>query len=258
MFRVTSYEVKSEKLLSDKKIVFLTDLHNKEYDAGNKKMVTTIRNMQPDFVLVGGDMILGKDEEPIKIACELMAELTQFTTVYYANGNHEQRMKERVEKHGDFYSNYKRRLIEIGVTMLENESLIIGEDLEVSGVEIPSKYYTKFCEETLQIAELEERVIAKERERFQILLAHNPTYSEQYVKWGADLVLSGHYHGGMIRVPFGGGVINPQAKLFPKYTGGHYKIEEKDVIVSKGLGEHTVKIRICNLPEIVVIHMKSE
>lgn len=257
-FRVTSYEVYSEKISTDTKVVFLTDLHNKEYDRGNQKIIQSIRKLKPDFVLIGGDMVLGIDEQPVKIACELIAELVRFTKVYYANGNHEQRVKEHVEKYGDFYENYKKILVDLGVTMLENESLLVGDDLEIAGVEIPEKYYVKFCKEKLQIEEIEERITKKDTERFQILMAHNPTFSEQYVKWGADLVLSGHYHGGMIRIPYYGGVINPQARLFPKYTGGHYHIEGKDVIVSKGLGEHTVKIRICNWPEIVVIHMKSK
>ena len=88
---------------------------------------------------------------------------------------------------------------------------------------------------------------------YRILLAHNPDYFSAYAQWGADLTLSGHLHGGMVRLPKIGGLISPNWTLFPKYDHGLYTIEEKKMIVSAGLGSHTIKLRINNPPELVVL-----
>ena len=85
------------------------------------------------------------------------------------------------------------------------------------------------------------------------MLAHHPAYFDAYASWGADLTLSGHLHGGMIRLPFVGGLVSPQMRLFPKYDKGLYTKKGKKLIVSAGLANHTVNIRINNPPELVVI-----
>ena len=92
---------------------------------------------------------------------------------------------------------------------------------------------------------------------FQILLAHNPVYMDTYKKWGADLVLSGHLHGGVVRIPGFRGVITPQFRLFPKYSGEFRSEDDTAIIVSKGLGTHTFHIRFLNPAEVVVVHIKS-
>ena len=84
---------------------------------------------------------------------------------------------------------------------------------------------------------------------------HKPDYAEDLIDYGYDLVLSGHYHGGLINIPFIGAVISPDFKLFPKYSIGNYKYKDSNVIVSAGLGEHFLKIRVNNTPEIVVINI---
>ena len=90
---------------------------------------------------------------------------------------------------------------------------------------------------------------------YQILLAHNPEYFEEYAAWGADLVLSGHVHGGIMRLPLLGGVISPKLVLFPKYDGGRFYEKDSTMILSRGLGMHTLPIRIFNPAELVVIHL---
>ena len=91
--------------------------------------------------------------------------------------------------------------------------------------------------------------------RFNILLAHNPDYFKNYVKWGADMTLSGHVHGGVVRIPFWIGVISPMCMLFPKYSGGMYKKNDRAMIVSRGMGMHTIPLRMFNPAEIVVIRI---
>ena len=90
-----------------------------------------------------------------------------------------------------------------------------------------------------------------------VLLAHNPVYFDTYAAWGADLTLSGHLHGGIVRLPLLGGVISPQMKLFPDYTRGCHTKENHRMIVGAGLGSHTIPIRINNPPELVVIDVMN-
>ena len=100
--------------------------------------------------------------------------------------------------------------------------------------------------------------IEKEAADYEILLAHNPVYFDAYKKWGADLVLSGHLHGGIIRLPGIGGLITPQAIPFPKYSGEMTTEGEQTIIVSRGLGTHTINLRFLNEAEMIVIHLRGE
>ena len=96
------------------------------------------------------------------------------------------------------------------------------------------------------------------RDRFQILLAHNPVYFEEYARWGADLVLSGHVHGGIVRLPFLGGVISPAFTLFPKYDGGKFERGDSTMLLGRGLGTHTLPVRMWNPGEIVLVTLLPE
>lgn len=91
--------------------------------------------------------------------------------------------------------------------------------------------------------------------RFQILLAHSPLYFEQYADWGADLTLSGHFHGGTIRLPFVGGVMTPQYQFFHPYCAGEFEKDGKHMIVGRGLGTHSINIRFCNRPQLMVVRL---
>ena len=97
-----------------------------------------------------------------------------------------------------------------------------------------------------------------DKSRYNILLAHNPDYLKQYAKWGADLVISGHVHGGIMRLPFLGGIIAPSFKIFPKYSGGLYEEGESKMILSTGLGSHTIPVRVFNPAQLVVLEIDSE
>ena len=94
-----------------------------------------------------------------------------------------------------------------------------------------------------------------EADRYNILLAHNPMYFESYALWGADLTLSGHLHGGLLRLPVLGGVISPQMKLFPKYCCGLYEKYRRKLLVTAGLGSHSIAFRINNPAEIMLLEL---
>ncbi len=263
-FKVTKYSITSSKLDMKNptyRIVVLSDLHNKIYGDNNEDLISAIRKQEPKIIIIAGDMLIGKEGTAYDVALEFVKEITKICRVYYTNGNHEQRMKEQPQKFEPSYEEYRKELHAMGVIMLDDKSYILdmGCDLAVvTGLEIPKRYYEKFTNEKLTVEEIQDKVGKAEKDCYQILVAHNPVHAKGYSQWGADLVISGHLHGGIIRVPLFGGVITPQAQIFPRYSGGHYKVGSTDVIVSKGLGDHTVKVRLFNRAEIVVLELHNQ
>ncbi|MDE6892596.1 MAG: hypothetical protein K2P50_12455, partial [Lachnospiraceae bacterium] len=105
----------------------------------------------------------------------------------------------------------------------------------------------------MEVSYLDRLIGRPDKSRATVLIAHNPRYFEVYAGWGADFVVSGHVHGGLMRLPFLGGVISPALKLFPKYDGGEFHEGKSTLILGRGLGTHTLPIRIFNPGEVVVI-----
>ena len=260
-FRVVTYEVLVPELTREKKAVFLSDMHNHVYGDHNERLLEAVRNVNPDMILVGGDMLIGKDKVDYQPALDFAKQLPEVAPVYYANGNHEQRMKEIPENYTASYEAYKEELVRSGIKILENESEIIeceGKNLKITGLEIPLRCYTHFHKEKMHVNEVVERIGEKDADAYEILLAHNPSYMKQYLQRGADLILSGHLHGGIVRIPGIAGAISPSFEILPKYSGDMYCEDGTDIIVSKGLGTHTINIRFLNPAELVVIRFKGE
>lgn len=269
-FKVTRYTVESDRLPEKGKdglrIVFLSDLHNREYGKENVRLYQAIQAEHPDLILIGGDMLVGKDGVSYEPALRLVRKLPGICPVYYANGNHEQRMKEEPEEYSGAYTGYRAALEEAGIHFLENESRVIPAgkfSLELCALELPLDTYRKLRKVSVtpdEVAELTGRPVRKPIHDsslpYCILLAHNPAYMDAYKAWGADLILSGHLHGGIVRLPGLGGVISPQAFLFPKYSGEMTTEGERTVIVSRGLGTHTIQLRLFNTPELISISLK--
>lgn len=261
-FKRTDYAIVSEKLNipegKEKKIVFLSDLHNQQYGQNNENLVKAIRESDPDFIWIGGDMLIGKEDSDYAPALSFVKEITGICPVYCASGNHEQRMKENPEDYQYSYVEYKEVLEACGVHFLENETVRFAEyNITLRGLEIPLACYRRFRKGTLTVEEIIERIGQPDETTYEVLLAHNPTYMETYQKWGADLVLSGHLHGGVVRIPGILGVISPAFELFPKYSGDLYRDGDKISVVSKGLGTHTFHIRLWNPAEFIVLHLKT-
>lgn len=238
------------------KLIFVSDLHGKKYGRENEDLIRAIRNEQPDYILSGGDILTRSEEITDHTAIQFYQKLSKICPVYAANGNHEQRMKENEEYYGSRYARLRQELQRAGVKMLENESCDIdmkGIPVTLSGLEIPLRCYSHFKTVPYDVSEMISQIGNSRKDRFQILLAHNPAYMKQYAQWGSKLTLSGHLHGGIIRIPGIGGLITPQAKLFPKYSGDMYIKDNKACIVSRGLGTHTINIRLMNPAEVVSI-----
>lgn len=260
-FCVRRYEVKTDKTEETVKFVFLSDLHGKVYGEDNCKLVRAVKREKPDLILVGGDMLTRSKVEADETAFRLMAQLKEIAPVYLANGNHEQKLKEYTEDYDDRYIAYKEKLEDAGIIFLENDCCDIevkGLPMTITGLEVPVKCYTHFKTVPLSNEEITDRIGEADASRYQILMAHTPTYMKEYKEWGADLTLCGHLHGGIIRLPFIGGMITPQVELFPRYSGDMYKDGEHYSIVSRGLGTHTVNLRYLNMAELVSVTINPQ
>lgn len=238
MFQTVHYEIQSNKIKNPVTVVMLADLHNHLYGEHNEQLLAEIRKQHPDFICLAGDMLIGDRETSYVPAQEMVLRLAQEYPVFYGLGNHEARMMHQPEAYGNRYGGYIRPVREAGVKVLVNESadLNVGSTrFKIYGYDLPLKYFEKFNRYMFEKKRLENVLGSGEdsEEVFTILLAHNPVYFHQYAAWGADLTLSGHLHGGIIRLPFIGGVITPQAKLFPRYDAGLYMREGKQLIVSR-------------------------
>ena len=257
-FEVTRYDIFTDKINKNCKILFLSDLHNKQYGTDNYKLLERIREEQPDLILLGGDMIVGRIRGYDENTVAFIRTLSKICKVYYALGNHEQRMKDEPELYGDLFERYSREFVGYDVEFLMNETKhVLGEQICVTGLNIPMEAYEKVKRYKKYSLKMMERAIGqiKEEGKYNILLAHNPTYMHIYRRWNADLILSGHFHGCAVRLPKIGGIITPQFHLFPKYSGGIYREKYEDIVVSRGLGGHTVKLRFLNVPELIVLNL---
>lgn len=261
-FRVTRYNVASNKLTGitrDVKILFLSDLHNWTYGNKNERLLQSIKDEKPDLILIGGDMLVGKEGVSYETAQFFTERLSDVCPTVYANGNHEQRMKEDTKTYGNTYETYKNYLEKRGIHFLENASVRVelGEiELHICGLELPSSSYKKFRKDEITAMSIADCFgFLPSEDVYTILLAHNPTYMEAYLEWGADMILSGHLHGGLIRVPGIGGIVTPQGFFFPRYSGEMTQKGSRTVIVSRGLGTHTLNIRLFNMPELISISL---
>jgi len=261
-FRVTKYRICSQKLNGikrEKKIIFLSDLHNRMYGEENERLLESIRNQHPDLILIGGDMLVRKDGNSYDKTVHFLAKLPGICPVYCANGNHEQKLKELPDKYEQSYEEYKKALTASGIHMLENASETVKLDevpVKLSGLEIPLGAYARFGKKELSLKEITDR-IGEHGDDYQILLAHHPGYMKEYLTYGADLILGGHYHGCVVQLPWIGGVISTNFTLFPKYSGGIYQEGEQTAVVSRGLGTHSVPLRLWNWPELILLELSG-
>lgn len=264
VMEIKTYEIETNKRKKEERplrIAMLADLHDRLWGEGQRELLDAIDRLSADLVLSAGDMLLGRRKAEMENSLMLFDGIKKRgLTVVAANGNHESRMRQLTDDYGDQYEEYAGRLRALGVKILENESCEMEFGFmktDIYGYEMPLEYYHKFCRIPFDREDLYRKLGKPKKEAFNILLPHNPVYFKAYAGWGADLTLAGHLHGGIIRIPGIGGVITPQAKLFPRYDRGLFENNGKYMAVSAGLGEHTVPIRIFNPPQLVCIVIKG-
>lgn len=238
------------------KIILLADLHNHEFGNKNERLLKKIREAEPDYIMIAGDLLLKSEQLQTKRILYFLSELAKDFPVFYAPGNHEDVLEKRFSNGG--YAVFLEQLQTLGVCYLTNQSVLLernGKKIRVTGLHLGKKYFSKFYKKVeLKLIELE-KLIGQTETEYEILLAHNPNYLPVYEKWGADLVLSGHVHGGVVILPFWGGVLSTNYEIFPKYDFGMFRSGKTRMVLTKGLAMHTIKFRLFNKPEISLIRL---
>ena len=259
-FVVVKHEVRDRRVCGHYRVVFLSDLHNKQFGRNNARLLEAIGEIEPDAVLVGGDMINGKPGEKLEQAVSLLRALKEKYPVYYANGNHEHRIKLYPDTYGDEAERYAASLAELSIVPMVNTHVQLpGINLTIYGSEIDKYFYKRFTIPEMDSEYLTRLLGSPDPGSYTVLLAHNPDYFPRYAGWGADLVLAGHIHGGIVRIPFWGkGLLSPNVRFFPRYDGGVYREGDSTMILSRGLGIHTIPFRLFNPAEVIVIDFTEQ
>ncbi len=266
---VAIYDPKIKKRL---KVCFVSDLHN--YSC-TPKFFEDIREYAPDVILCGGDTLTAVKKRKQDRAYDFLKKLSEIAPVYTALGNHEYRAMIYPEIYGTLFDEFKSKCKEYGVSILSDDAKFFEEcNIKVTGINIDRSFYKRFKTYPMEENYIESLAGKKEEDKYNILLAHNPDYFKYYNAYGSDLILSGHLHGGLIRVPLLRGVAHPGFRFFPKYSGGIYDENGKYVryadsyvssknaiirlIVSCGIGFHTLPLRLFNPGELIFITFDSK
>jgi len=245
----TRYEIASDKIppeFDGYTIVQLSDVHGRQYGEDNAKLLELVALQNPDVIAVTGDLI---DRYPnLKNAEALIAGLVKIAPVYYITGNHE------------WDSGKTAELFEIlesyGAYIMHDEYVLLQEDdayIILAGVQDPNSWEIRMSPEALMSAVTEAYPNA-----YRILLAHRSGYDKAYPQLETDLIICGHAHGGIIRLPFIGGLLGTRRNLFPDDEDSSIGEGSYDIIVSHGLGDSVVYPRLFNNPELVVIKLRSK
>ena len=250
---ITSYICENNKIKQNFKIVHLTDLHNYQFGSKNQHLISKVKTEAPDVIFLTGDM-LNADEERTDILTDLIRQLVLIAPVYASLGNHE---IEYMQLSGN--RDLIAQMEEAGAVVLDKEYLdmeINGQEVRLGGVygyvlspddkEDPEQTFMKEFQDT---------------DRFKILLSHVPEgllLWKSMEHWDVDLVFSGHVHGGQVRIPFVGGLYDPEEGYFPTYTKGMFECGNGTMVLSAGLGSSRGVPRVNNLPELVVCEVKGE
>ncbi len=266
---VAIYDSKVKKKL---KVCFVSDLHN--YSC-TPKFYEDIKEFAPDVILCGGDTITATKGRKQNRAYYFLKELSEIAPTYTALGNHEYRAKIYPEVYGTMYDEFATKMEEYNIPILSNSSHYFEENnIKVSSADIDRSFYKRFKVYHMDDDYIESLIGKLEDDKYNILLAHNPDYFKYYNAYGSDLILSGHVHGGLIRLPLLHGVAHPGIRFFPKYSGGVYDENGKFVryadsyvssknaiirlIVSCGIGFHTLPLRLFNPGELIFITIDTK
>lgn len=258
-YKVIHNKIYSTKALYDMKIVVIADLHNCVYDDTIVRVMRDLDTIKPDFVIVAGDMIVGKRRESTDKTVEFLNKIAKEYTIYYANGNHETRIRDAEYIYGRMYKNYIKSLDLDKIVMIENQHREIGNNTTLYGLEIEEEYYKKRSRTAMSEEEVTRLIGESNPNKFNLVIAHNPKFFEAYSKWGADLVISGHNHGGIIGIPFTTrGVVSTDFKILDHYSRGEIVKEDSTMIVSSGMGSHTINFRLFNRPQLNCITISKK
>ena len=227
------------------RIVQISDLHKRRFGSGQRRLIRKVAACKPEYILITGDLV-SRTVTDFSETSDLLRRLGELAPVIVAEGNHETDLSPL------HYAEFRAAVRRSGARYLKNEIIRLGP-VSLAGLALSRDYYrgggtfgfsgAKTCTKKTM------RMLLGACPRHTVLLAHNPLFFPAYAEWGAALTLSGHVHGGAVRLPLLGGVLSPERKFFPKYDRGRFRIGDSEMLVSGGLG----KLRLFNPPEISLI-----
>lgn len=278
--KINSFFIKNDKSDEKIKLVFISDFHNKKYKNGYNDLIDKIVNTNPDYIILGGDFVDFSVFQNKNNVVDLDNSLVFFNKlgekfknikenknynlkrIFFVFGNHESRLKKRTDNENlvKIYKEFLNTLEKNDIELLDNTKTSLSNEYTISGLSLFDGYYSSLFKRVKLHKHIDQDIIHNfiddiDENKFNIIAFHKPDYCEDLINYGFDLVLSGHNHGGLINFPIIGPIFSPDIKLFPKYNKGKYTYKNKNVIVSAGIGEHFIKIRVNNIPEICVINI---
>ena len=229
------------------RIVQLSDLHGSRFGENNARLLEAVAAEGPDIIALTGDFLdEGETERELSELEALVRELSAIAPVYFVSGNHDWAS-------GEAYTLFET-LEAAGAVCLRNEHLRLergGDSIVLAGVDDPNG--------PAEMAEPDEFVASLRQEApdsFVLLLAHRAYWAERYPELDVDLILCGHTHGGIVRLPFVGGLAASNMGLFPEYDAGLFELPSYTLFISRGLGNSVPLPRFLNTPEVVSIELK--
>ena len=250
-FEVSFYQITSDKVSNNIRIIELSDLHNSEFGKNNEQLVEKIRNLKPDLIFYGGDMMNEKDSD-YSVMFNLSDELCKIAPVYACYGNNE------LDQQLFYDKTFKKQLKDHNVKLISNEAVnvevgnsviqLIAISDNVKQFDVPTNNAKKF------INSLEPT------ENCRICLTHYPElFNEKLLNKGIDVAFTGHAHGGQIRLPYFGGLYSPGEGFLPKFSEGVVEADDgTQVVVSRGLGNSSEAFTMNNLPPIQIPRINNQ
>lgn len=227
------------------RVAELSDLHGRSFGKNNVRLLRTLQKARPDMICICGDLFDEKTD--LTMLEPLLTGLTDIAPVYYVTGNHEWQVKNLRE--------ILQKMRAWGVTVLENEGGVLsrgGAEMVVAGVHDPCGPY-----DMKTPAALVRELRSARGNDFILMLSHRNDELAMWSQLGVQLVLSGHCHGGVVRLPFVGGVFGTRRELFPEYDAGVYRQDGTTLFVSRGLGYTNVHFRLFNRPHVPIMILRS-
>lgn len=227
------------------RVAELSDLHGRSFGKNNVRLLRTLQKARPDMICICGDLF--DEKADLTMLEPLLTGLTDIAPVYYVTGNHEWQVKNLRE--------ILQKMRAWGVTVLENEERVLsrgGAEMVVAGVHDPCGPY-----DMKTPAALVRELRSAQGNDFILMLSHRNDELAMWSQLGVQLVLSGHCHGGVVRLPFVGGVFGTRRELFPEYDAGVYRQDGTTLFVSRGLGYTNVHFRLFNRPHVPIMILRS-
>ena len=254
-----SYSVALQNIGGPVRIALLSDLHGKSFGRDNSRLIAKIGEQTPDAIFLDGDMIdRSADSADVQELLRLIKRLHEIAPVYFAPGNHELEYMQTD-------TSLLTQVTEAGAVIVNDSYVdvaIAGQPLRIGGTMGHAFYFGRSEEEFSSSPEYQFLKAFEDTDVPKICLAHMPDtfiFNGAYNLWNVDLILSGHTHGGLIRLPFIGGLYAPMQGWFPEYDQGYFRLgEHMQMVITSGLAGHGMIPRINNPPEIVVIDLVPE